>query len=83
MGQPKNKKTRSVGVLRSSKIKTRPLSPDLSGNLHLQRHTLERLAEEVLMTDQEEVICNIKAWIYSDEGGHYLNVELSALCKGT
>jgi hypothetical protein len=27
------------------------------------------------MTDREEVICNIAAWGYSDEGGQYLNVE--------
>ena len=29
------------------------------------------------MPGREEVICNIAGWGYSDEGGRFLNVELS------
>ena len=35
------------------------------------------------MPDREEVICNIAAWGYSDEGGRYLNVEISLPYKPT
>jgi hypothetical protein len=79
--QASNETSRSVGVLRKAKITIKPLSPDLSGNLYLQRHTFEAIAKQFGTTDQTEVICNIAAWIYSDEGGSDLTVELSPSYK--
>jgi hypothetical protein len=67
----------SVGTLRNAQKKTKPRSPDLIGNLRLQRHTHEAIAKEFEMTDQDEVICNIAAWSYDDESGGYLNVQIS------
>ena len=83
MVQASSKNKLSVGTLRNTQKKTRPRSPDLIGNLHLQRHTFEAIAREFQMNDREEVICNIAAWGYSDEGGRYLNVELSPPYKRT
>jgi hypothetical protein len=77
MSQASSKNKLSVGTLRNTQKKTKPRSPDLIGNLHFQRHTFEAIAKEFQMNDREEVICNIAAWGYSDEGGRYLNVEIS------
>jgi hypothetical protein len=73
----------SVGTVRNTQKNTKPRSPDLIGNLHLQRHTFEAIAKEFKMNAREEVICNIAAWGYSDEGGRYLNVEISPPYKRT
>jgi lambda repressor-like predicted transcriptional regulator len=83
MAQASSKNKLSVGTLRNTQKKTRPRSPDLIGNLHLQRHTFEAIAKEFKMNAREEVICNIAAWGYSDEGGRYLNVEISPPYKRT
>ena len=77
MVQALHKGKLSVGTLRNTQNKTKPRSPHLIGNLRLQRHTFEAIAKEFQMTDQDEVICNIAAWGYSDENGRYLNVEIS------
>jgi hypothetical protein len=77
MVQALNRGRLSVGTLRNTQKKTKPRSPHLIGNLRLQRHTFEAIAKEFQMTDQDEVICNIAAWGYSDENGRYLNVEIS------
>jgi hypothetical protein len=67
----------SIGALRKAKRKTKPRSPDLLGELHLQRHTFEAIMKRFQSTDQNEVVCPIAAWGYDDEGGSYLTVELS------
>ena len=67
----------SIGTLRKAKKKTKPRSPDLIGELQLQRHTFEAIAKTFQMTAQEEVTCNIAAWGYSDDRGRRLNVQLS------
>jgi hypothetical protein len=67
----------SVGTLRKTPKKPKPRSPNLIRSLRLQRHTFEAIAKEFRMPGREEVICNIAGWGYSDEGGRFLNVELS------
>jgi hypothetical protein len=58
--------------------KTKQRSPDLTGQLHLQRHTLVEIARQAKESDEEEVICNLAAWRNQDKNGStYLSVELS------
>jgi hypothetical protein len=68
-------KKRSLGALRKNK-KTKPRSPDATGKLHLQRHTLKEIYRQ-LGDGNSEVICNIACWRNSDEDGPYLTVEIS------
>jgi hypothetical protein len=68
---------KSLGSLRVAE-KTRKRSPDLLGQLHLQRHTLSEIVRQAKDSDGEEVMCNLAAWKNHDKSGStYLSVELS------
>jgi hypothetical protein len=69
-------KKRSLGALRRAE-KTKPKSPDLTGQLRLQRHTVEIIVKQFQETDAEEVICCIAGWHNGGHQGSYLTVELS------
>jgi hypothetical protein len=83
MDHRSSKRKHSIGTLRKAKIKTKPRSPDLIGELHLQRHTFEAIAENFKNTDQEEIVCPIAAWGYSEEGELSLTVQLSPPYQAT
>ena len=70
------KTKRSLGALRRAS-KTKTLSPDLTGPMRLQRHTLDTLVKQFDEIDQDELICNLAAWRNQDSNGPYLSVELS------
>jgi hypothetical protein len=71
------KQKRSLGTLRKA-TKTKPKSPDLTGQMKLQRHTAAAILEQFSHDDIEEVVCNIAGWRNQDHsGGLYLTVELS------
>jgi hypothetical protein len=70
------KPKRSLGALRKAN-KTKPKSPDLTGQLKLQRHTASAIVEQFSRDHLEEVVCNIAGWKNQDHGGPYLTVELS------
>ena len=70
------KQKRSLGSLRKAN-KTKPRSPDLTGQLKLQRHTAAALVEQFSSNHVEEVVCNIAGWRNQDHSGSYLTVELS------
>ena len=71
------KPKRSLGTLRKA-TKTKPRSPDLTGQMKLQRHTVASIVEQFSRDDIEEVVCNIAGWRNQDyNGGLYLSVELS------
>jgi hypothetical protein len=57
--------------------KTKPKSPDLTGQLKLQRHTAVAIVEHFSQNHAEEVVCNIAGWRNQDYNGPYLTVELS------
>jgi hypothetical protein len=67
---------RSLGALRRA-TKTKPRSPDLTGQLKLQRHTAEAIVEQFSHDQAQEVVCNIAGWRNQDHNGSYLTVELS------
>jgi len=68
---------KSLGSLRKNQ-KTKPRSPDLLGQLHLQRHTIDAIAKQFKETDSDEVICNLAAWGNRDKrGDQFLSVVLS------
>ena len=68
---------KSLGALRKA-TKTKERSPDLQGQLHLQRHTLMEIARQAKESDDDEVMCNLAAWKNRDTNGSpYLTVELS------
>jgi hypothetical protein len=54
----------------------KPKSPDLTGQMKLQRHTAAAV-EQFSHDDIEEVVCNIAGWKNQDHNGPYLTVELS------
>jgi len=70
------KQKRSLGALRKAN-KTKPQSPDLTGQLKLQRHTAAALVEQFSHDRVEEITCNIAGWKNQDRDGLYLTVELS------
>jgi hypothetical protein len=67
---------RSLGALRKAN-KTKPRSPDLTGQLKLQRHTAAAIVEQFNHDHVQEVVCNIAGWKNQDNNGSYLTVELS------
>src|ERR1700733_8992366 len=67
---------RSLGALRRAS-KTKPKSPDLTGQMKLQRHTAATIIEQFNHDRVEEVVCNIAGWKNQDTNGSYLTVELS------
>ena len=67
---------RSLGALRRA-MKTEPRSPDLTGQLKLQRHTAAAIVEQFNDDHVHEVVCNIAGWKNQDNNGSYLTVELS------
>jgi hypothetical protein len=66
----------SLGALRRNN-KTKPKSPDLTGQMKLQRHTAAAIVEQFSHDDIEEVVCNLAGWKNEDHVGPYLTVELS------
>jgi hypothetical protein len=71
------KQKKSLGALRQAK-KTKAKSPDLVGQLNLQRHTAVALFKEFSEEHIDEVVCNIAGWRNHDHSGvAYLTVELS------
>jgi hypothetical protein len=70
------KQKRSLGALRKAN-KTKPKSPDLTGQMKLQRHTAAAIVEQFSHDDIEEVVCNLAGWRNQDYTGLYLTVELS------
>jgi hypothetical protein len=73
-GQSKGKK--SLGALRKHQ-KTKPRSPDATGKLCLQRHTLTEISRQLDEMGGGEISCNIAAWRNNDQHGPYLTVEIS------
>ena len=69
-------KRKSLGTLRKA-LKTKPRSPDLVGQLSLQRHTLEAIGKQFEETPSDEIACCLAGWINQDSNGQYLTVELS------
>jgi hypothetical protein len=67
---------RSLGALRKN-TKTKPRSPDLAGQLILQRHTIEAIAKQFEETNGEEVVCCLAGWTNHDANGPYLTIEIS------
>jgi hypothetical protein len=67
---------RSLGALRKA-TKTKPRSPDLTGQIKLQRHTIQTIARQIEGTESDEIIANLAGWGNSDHSGQYLTVELS------
>jgi hypothetical protein len=70
------KSKKSLGMLRKAN-KTKPRSPDLMGQMRLQRHTTAALVKEFEDSAVDEIVCNIAAWRNQDHVGSYLTVELS------
>ena len=70
------KPKRSLRGLRKAN-KTKPKSPDLTGQMRLQRHTAAAIVKQFSEGSADEVICNIAGWRNQDHNGSYLTVELS------
>ena len=70
------KRKKSLGALRPHQ-KTKPRSPDATGKLHFQRHTLAEISRQLKDDGGDEISCNIAAWKNNDQHGQYLTVEVS------
>jgi hypothetical protein len=74
-------KQKSLGRLYRAK-QTKPRSPALTGQLHIQRHTLRTIVADLEESDGDEVVCNIAAWSNRGKRGErYVTVELSPKFK--
>jgi hypothetical protein len=71
-----NPKRKSLGALRKA-TKTKERSPDLTGQLKLQRHTMETFTKQFEATDSDEIACCLAGWGNQDGNGPYLTIELS------
>ena len=58
-------KKRSLGALRKND-KSKPRSPDMIGQMKLQRQTLETIEKQIETSDNDEIVCNIAGWINHD-----------------
>ena len=75
---PRSNKTKhSLGTLRKAKKKTKPKSPDVIGELRLQRHTFEAIAKKFQASRQDDIVCGIAGWGYCEDGERYLTIQLS------
>ena len=74
----KLQRKKSLGALRKNE-KTKPRSPDATGKLYFQRHTLTEIYRQLANSGDDEVICNLAGWRNNDQHGSYLTVELSPL----
>jgi hypothetical protein len=72
------KQKKSLGTLRQNN-KTKPKSPDLTGQMKLQRHTAAAIVDQFSQDDIGEVVCNLAGWKNQGYNGPYLTVELSPL----
>ena len=70
------KRKKSLGALRKHQ-KTKPRSPDATGKLYFQRHTLAEICRQLKDGSGDEISCNIAAWRNNDRHGHYLTVDVS------
>jgi hypothetical protein len=66
----------SLGYLRKAE-KTKLRSPEYTGKLKLQRHTLQVFLKQFKETSADEIACCLAAWRNEDDDGPYLSVELS------
>jgi hypothetical protein len=70
-------KKQSIGVLKKHQ-KTKSKSPDLTGQISIQRHTFEVLARQLAATGTDEIACNIAAWRnLGYEGETFLSVVIT------
>jgi hypothetical protein len=76
--EDKNKKKKSPGALRKHQ-KTKLNSPDATGKLYFQRHTLAEICRQFDEVCGDEITCNIAAWRNNDQRRPYLTVEVSPL----
>jgi hypothetical protein len=70
------KRKKSLGKLRQHQ-KTKLRSPDATGKLYFQRHTLAEISRQLEEAGGDEISCNIAAWKNDDQDGQYLTVEVS------
>ena len=71
-----NPPRKSLGTLYRAE-ETKPRSPDMTGTLKIQMHTLRELFEFYNNCDSDEIVCPIAAWIHGQPGRQYLVIELS------
>ena len=67
----------SIGKLRQAKEQTKPRSPQMLGEVTIQRTTLEALLKQMDHADDDEVTCNLAGWFNEDREGRYIGVQLS------
>jgi len=72
----KQYKKHSLGTLRQA-VRTKDKSPNLIGQIALQRSDFIDIHRHFQETGSEEVICNLAGWFYSDPKGKCITVQLS------
>ena len=72
--QPSQRK--SLGALYRAE-KTKPRSPDMTGKIKIQPHTLRELCELSHQCDKDGIDCPMAAWVNGEPGRQYFTIELS------
>ena len=72
----KQSKKHSLGTLRRA-VRTKDRSPNLIGQIALQRSDFIQIQQYFQETGREEMICNLAGWFYGDSQGKCITVQLS------
>ena len=73
---PKPLTRHSLGTLRLAN-RTKERSPNLIGQITIQRSDFMAIQSHFQDTGREEVMCNIAGWFYDDSQGKSITVQLS------
>jgi hypothetical protein len=58
-------------------LKSKPNSPDGTGTMKIQRHTLEVIWDQLCRSGDDAITVNLAAWENETESDRFLTVELS------
>ena len=67
---------RSLGAIKPA-LKSKPNSPDGTGTMKIQRHTLEVIWDQLCRSGDYEITVNLAAWENETKSDRFLTVELS------
>jgi hypothetical protein len=74
--EPVRTPKRSIGKLRKAN-KTKPRSPDMVGEVLIQRHLIKTINEQFAQTADDELPCCLAGWVNNGNEGQCLTVEIS------
>jgi hypothetical protein len=75
-------RSKSIGALFLSK-KTKPRSPDMTGELNILKDTMQEIINSHREQDGDVFKANMAVWFYNKNGKRYMTFELSPLYRNS